>query len=257
IIHMEPIIEQKHNENPGGRIVDEIFEIWEELKSKKLFRKFNSLRESVEILQKYKDEQFSEYQKISCDYEQMLYDIRTFANQLLSHERSFLRISYFINVSYIKREFEELTWKYEYHEKKLKSVMLTIVRKKEESKTEDFNTIYKILEDITYDNKSQNLNQIQEIVQRHFDQGPNKIPSTLLTDPPYKSNLNNDVEVYDKGSSLNIYNWAAPEMMQDNSFYTQKCEIFSFGMLLWELAYQKIPYKEKSAKEIRDYVIKG
>ncbi|KAF0416262.1 kinase-like protein [Gigaspora margarita] len=155
--------------------------------------------------------------------------------------------------------------------------------------------IYKVLEDITEDNKS----QIQEIVKRQFDHDPKKISSILLTDPPHKSNLNNelfecsnilkcygfsevdshevmmtrhielkitnfqlakkvsDVKVNDKGSILNIYNWAAPEMMQEISFYTQKCEIFSFGMLLWELAYQKIPYKEKSAKEIRDYVIKS
>ncbi|CAG8714206.1 45660_t:CDS:2, partial [Gigaspora margarita] len=380
---MAPDTEQKHSENPGG-IVDEIFEIKQELvKSKKLFRNFDSLRESVEILQKYKDDQFSEYQTILHNYENLLHDIKSFANQLLSLERSFLHILYFIRASHIKREFEELKWKFEFHEKELKTVMLTIVRKKEESKTEDFNTIYKILEDITEDNKSQELNQIQEIVKRQFDHDPNKIPSTLLTDPPYKSNLNNgnrikkiyknsievfcepftaskqnvyilkelfecsnilkfygfsevdgrevmvfewasfgslkevyerrpiswdlkikiahdickgllflkfvnvlhqdircenimmtrhmepkitnfqlakkvsDVKVNGKGSILNIYNWAAPEMMQENSFYTQKCEIFSFGMLLWELAYQKIPYKETSAKEIRDYVIKG
>ncbi|CAG8659880.1 701_t:CDS:2, partial [Racocetra persica] len=49
---------------------------------------------------------------------------------------------------------------------------------------------------------------------------------------------------------LNIINWAAPEMMKTNATYTEECETFSFVMLLWELAFQKIPYEKMTKEEI-------
>lgn len=36
--------------------------------------------------------------------------------------------------------------------------------------------------------------------------------------------------------------------------YTFKCEIFSYGMLLWELGAQKFPYKNMETKDIMDHV---
>ncbi|RIA93661.1 hypothetical protein C1645_735343 [Glomus cerebriforme] len=39
--------------------------------------------------------------------------------------------------------------------------------------------------------------------------------------------------------------------------YTIQCEIFSFGMLLWELAFQKFPYKDKEISEIQKHVLSG
>ncbi|CAG8517188.1 16764_t:CDS:2, partial [Racocetra persica] len=51
-----------------------------------------------------------------------------------------------------------------------------------------------------------------------------------------------------------IINWAAPEMMQENHLYTRECEVFSFVMLLWEMAFQRMPYKDKSEEEIRTLV---
>jgi hypothetical protein len=36
--------------------------------------------------------------------------------------------------------------------------------------------------------------------------------------------------------------------------YTFKCEIFSYGMLLWELCAQKFPYKNMEMKEIMAHV---
>ncbi|CAG8688567.1 7090_t:CDS:2, partial [Dentiscutata heterogama] len=71
---------------------------------------------------------------------------------------------------------------------------------------------------------------------------------------------------------LDLLNWMAPEKMQKykntNSSlspetdaelypYTQKCEIFSFGMLLWELTYQKIPYKTDDIQVIIEKVTTG
>ncbi|CAB4412863.1 unnamed protein product [Rhizophagus irregularis] len=66
-----------------------------------------------------------------------------------------------------------------------------------------------------------------------------------------------------------LIHWLAPEKLGDISTeqdkkskktearYTIQCEIFSFGMLLWELAFQKIPYEGMSMLEIQKYVLKG
>ncbi|CAG8544630.1 9907_t:CDS:2 [Diversispora eburnea] len=56
-----------------------------------------------------------------------------------------------------------------------------------------------------------------------------------------------------------ILRWMAPEKMLDPKKvrYTFKCEIFSFGMLLWELLFQKIPYEDKDMNQIKDHVLKG
>ncbi|CAG8659726.1 1330_t:CDS:2, partial [Dentiscutata erythropus] len=56
---------------------------------------------------------------------------------------------------------------------------------------------------------------------------------------------------------LRIINWYAPEMMQNNAIYTQGCEVFSYVMLLWELAFQKIPYEKMSKEEIVAHVTNG
>ncbi|GBC04009.1 hypothetical protein RclHR1_05460012, partial [Rhizophagus clarus] len=39
--------------------------------------------------------------------------------------------------------------------------------------------------------------------------------------------------------------------------YTIQCEIFSFGMLLWELAFQRFPYKDMEISEIQKHVLTG
>ncbi|RHZ84308.1 hypothetical protein Glove_83g6 [Diversispora epigaea] len=47
--------------------------------------------------------------------------------------------------------------------------------------------------------------------------------------------------------------WLAPEKMR-GSRYNNKCEIFSFGMLVWELINEKVPYKDMSVREIQEHV---
>jgi serine/threonine protein kinase len=55
-----------------------------------------------------------------------------------------------------------------------------------------------------------------------------------------------------------LIRWLAPEKLSYVSTkYTIQCEIFSFGMLLWELAFQKIPYEGKSVLEIQSHVLEG
>ncbi|CAG8835877.1 10899_t:CDS:2 [Gigaspora margarita] len=56
--------------------------------------------------------------------------------------------------------------------------------------------------------------------------------------------------------------WMAPEKMLDYEKenivrYTYKCELFSFGMLLWELAFEKTPYDGKNLADIITHVTKG
>ncbi|CAG8512433.1 3702_t:CDS:2 [Dentiscutata heterogama] len=56
-----------------------------------------------------------------------------------------------------------------------------------------------------------------------------------------------------------IVNWMAPEKMDAKmkQNYTVNCEIFSFGMLIWELCYEKIPYEKMSPEEIMIHVLSG
>ncbi|RIB28442.1 kinase-like domain-containing protein [Gigaspora rosea] len=71
---------------------------------------------------------------------------------------------------------------------------------------------------------------------------------------------------------MDFLNWMAPEKMQKYKKkmgsipseadaglfpYTQKCEIFSFGMLLWELTYQKVPYEDDLMQSIIDKITAG
>ncbi|UZO08194.1 uncharacterized protein OCT59_028456 [Rhizophagus irregularis] len=53
-----------------------------------------------------------------------------------------------------------------------------------------------------------------------------------------------------------IIPWLAPEKLT-GSRYTTQCEIFSFGMLLWELVFEKIPYQGWEAKKIVEHIAEG
>ncbi|CAJ0643596.1 13427_t:CDS:2 [Entrophospora sp. SA101] len=57
-------------------------------------------------------------------------------------------------------------------------------------------------------------------------------------------------------SNLNDYiPWLAPEKIESGTqLYNLDCEMFSFGMFLWELTYQQIPYKEMNAISIGEHV---
>ncbi|CAB4496107.1 unnamed protein product [Rhizophagus irregularis] len=51
--------------------------------------------------------------------------------------------------------------------------------------------------------------------------------------------------------------WIAPEKLDYFRRYTIWCEIFSFSMLLWELAFEKVPYENWTMKKIIAHVTKG
>ncbi|CAG8512342.1 44296_t:CDS:2 [Gigaspora margarita] len=59
---------------------------------------------------------------------------------------------------------------------------------------------------------------------------------------------------------MKVLRWMAPEKMKGKRYDT-KCEIFSFGMTLWELAFEKYPYDKKFDKQhledLKRYVTNG
>ncbi|RIB17980.1 kinase-like domain-containing protein [Gigaspora rosea] len=56
-----------------------------------------------------------------------------------------------------------------------------------------------------------------------------------------------------------VVHWLAPEKLRlgNKVKFSHKCDIFSFGMLLWEIAFEKIPYKDWSYTSIIDHVKAG
>jgi serine/threonine protein kinase len=50
--------------------------------------------------------------------------------------------------------------------------------------------------------------------------------------------------------------WIAPEIFQ-NQMYTEKADVYSFGIVLWELYTRKIPFEKESTFNIPILVIKG
>ncbi|RIB15742.1 kinase-like domain-containing protein [Gigaspora rosea] len=73
-----------------------------------------------------------------------------------------------------------------------------------------------------------------------------------------------DAATKNLGLEIIIVRWMAPELIMkykqrkyNENTYTSKCEIFSFGMLIWELCYEKLPYKDWDFVKISDYVLSG
>ncbi|CAG8593011.1 2074_t:CDS:2, partial [Acaulospora morrowiae] len=58
--------------------------------------------------------------------------------------------------------------------------------------------------------------------------------------------------------TIDTVRWMAPEKLKDHkNKYNTKCEIYSFGMLLWEIAEGQIPFAEEmDLLVIRDFVVK-
>ncbi|CAG8589687.1 17691_t:CDS:2 [Funneliformis caledonium] len=56
-----------------------------------------------------------------------------------------------------------------------------------------------------------------------------------------------------------VVHWLAPEKLRQGNKvkFSSKCDIFSFGMLLWELAFDVIPYRDWSYTNIIDHVKAG
>ncbi|CAG8466822.1 3576_t:CDS:2 [Funneliformis mosseae] len=84
---------------------------------------------------------------------------------------------------------------------------------------------------------------------------------------PKITNINLFINKNTSSNNSNAYaNWLkdvyylAPEIIDIQSYsrrYTTKSQIFSIGMLLWELAFQRIPYKDWQIATVQNHVLSG
>ncbi|CAG8768052.1 935_t:CDS:2 [Gigaspora margarita] len=64
-------------------------------------------------------------------------------------------------------------------------------------------------------------------------------------------------------NQLEMFHWMAPKQIEkykkysNKKSYTFSCEMFSFRMLIWELCYERIPYKPLETEKVADYVLSG
>ncbi|CAG8838636.1 16155_t:CDS:2, partial [Gigaspora margarita] len=64
-------------------------------------------------------------------------------------------------------------------------------------------------------------------------------------------------------NQLEMFRWMAPKQIKkykkysNKKSYTFSCEMFSFRMLIWELCYERIPYKPLETEKVADYVLSG
>ncbi|CAG8466072.1 3312_t:CDS:2 [Diversispora eburnea] len=77
----------------------------------------------------------------------------------------------------------------------------------------------------------------------------------------FKYSRENDQMTTGYEKTVKVLHWMAPEKIKSTNEkpvkYTYECEIFSFGMLLWEMTFQKIPYKDLNIEEVKKTVLSG
>lgn len=57
-------------------------------------------------------------------------------------------------------------------------------------------------------------------------------------------------------NKIGTYQWMAPEVISSEQ-YSEKADVFSFGIILWELATRKPPYREKTGQQVAQEVVKS
>lgn len=54
--------------------------------------------------------------------------------------------------------------------------------------------------------------------------------------------------IYQEGQAF-LPNWAAPEVVQVNGRHSQASDVFSLGIVLWEMLSKKIPFSDVSDRK--------
>ena len=57
-------------------------------------------------------------------------------------------------------------------------------------------------------------------------------------------------------NKIGTYQWMAPEVISGEQ-YSEQADVFSFGIILWELATRKPPYREKTGQQVAQEVVKS
>jgi len=57
--------------------------------------------------------------------------------------------------------------------------------------------------------------------------------------------------------NIGTVGWVAPEIFSDKKFYSEKADIYSFGMICWELLTRKIPFDDIESFSVPLLVLKG
>lgn len=65
-----------------------------------------------------------------------------------------------------------------------------------------------------------------------------------------------EVHSEDMTPETGTYRWMAPEMMQNRS-YTHKVDVYSFGIVLWELVTGNVPFQNMTAVQAASAVVRG
>ncbi|CAJ0747321.1 16016_t:CDS:10 [Entrophospora sp. SA101] len=96
---------------------------------------------------------------------------------------------------------------------------------------------------------------------KRYEQQPQKFFDNLILLPKL-NNCPNILKFYALSvvKDWNYHNSTNSKQLRHkkrSAYYTYKCDIFSFGMLLWELAFNKIPYRGWSPLQISNHVLAG
>ncbi len=64
------------------------------------------------------------------------------------------------------------------------------------------------------------------------------------------SKVKTETRTTTKNQSVGSEGWVAPELTDPDGIYTQKSDVFSMGITMWEMATRKIPYEKASSRSM-------
>ncbi|CAG8604494.1 24755_t:CDS:2 [Cetraspora pellucida] len=246
-----------------------------------LIERVRSVEFGIKILLRRKPEIEENFKK-----DNYIDDFEEFAKTMIEIKKFVAEITQFqkfrfLRADTIKENFLELTKRFDTYMSKLDFTIITDKEKlkqiDDENLKEDLNEMTEFLKRIESYQEYQEIaisTEIPKILPIHLQNPDNNLKVVrnhkriLLPDKREVTNelepklanfqfarMKDDVTTFINQDRESL-RWMAPEKMLDYEKenivrYTYQCELFSFGMLLWELAFEKTPYENKKL----DYVI--